>query len=161
MKPVLILCLGNEVLSDDAVGAFIADRLQGERLDRKKIEITFAPIAGFRLLELLQQRTAVLIVDSIITGQSPPGTIHFMPAGHLTPSNGLINSHQISLPTALALGEQLGYNMPKTIDILAVEVQDIETLSEQLTEPVAEAVEAVIKSIKNWIKLIEKEVAYV
>ena len=149
------------MLSDDAVGAFIADRLQGERLDRKRIEIIFAPIAGFRLLELLQQRTAVLIVDSIITGQSPPGTIHFMPSGHLTPSNGLINSHQISLPTALALGEQLGYIMPKTIDILAVEVQDIETLSEHLTEPVAGAVETVIKSIKNWIKLIEKEVAYV
>lgn len=152
MKPLLILCLGNEILTDDALGPTVAKRLGPRFVSDGDVEVLFAPLAGFNLLDFLNHRHHVLIVDSIVTGKVPPGSISMFPGGHLTPSNGLINSHQINLPTALKLGRELGYTMPADIDILAVEALDVTTLSEQLTGEVAASVEQVVTRIIDWVE---------
>ncbi len=151
MTPLLILCLGNDILSDDSFGPAVARRLNENGLDHDMVEVIFAPTAGFGLLDLLKGRKAVLIVDAIITGKSRPGTVHFFPAGALTPSYNLINSHQINLPTAIELGTQLQMAMPKDIQVLAVEAQDVETLGEQMTPQVEKSVETALTAVKNWI----------
>lgn len=161
MKPILVLCLGNEILADDAIGPTIANRLERVYADDKDVETLFTPRAGFVLLDLFHNRESVLIIDSIMTNKVKPGTIHFFSADYLTPSNGLINSHQINLPTAIQLGEKLGYKMPNDIDILAIEVEDITTISEQLTPAVANAVDTAIDKISFWIKATRKEMVYV
>jgi hydrogenase maturation protease len=149
--PILILCLGNEIVSDDAFGSVIARRLQAEADVQERADVVFAPVAGFNLLDLLSGRDKVLIVDTIVTGQAAPGTLHRFPAGLLAPSRHLTTSHQISLPTALELGKRLGIAMPSVIDVVAVEAQDLETLSEELTPPVRAAVENTLTSIRKWI----------
>jgi hydrogenase maturation protease len=63
----------------------------------------------------------------------------------------LTTSHQINLPTALELGNRLGYAMPERIDILAVEAQDLETLSEELTPPVRAALPEALRLVREWI----------
>ena len=150
MNPILVLCLGNEVLCDDALGFFASQRLCAELPADDTTDIVYSSIAGFSLLDLLNERKRVLIVDVIQTGGTP-GTIHFFPAGNLTPSQQLINSHQISLPTALALGRQFGLALPETVDVIAVEAQDVETLSETMTSPVARALDEAVARIKQWI----------
>lgn len=158
MKPILVLCLGNEVLSDDAFGFKVAQELK-ELNDRDhETEVVFAALAGFNLLDLLHDRHDVLIVDAIITGRVNPGTLHFFSSGHLTPSHSLTCSHQINLPTALELGTQLGMNMPQNIDVLAVEVQDVQTLSEEMTAPVKDAVSTAVNKIERWIRSKKQEV---
>ncbi|MEA1878384.1 MAG: hydrogenase maturation protease [Bacteroidota bacterium] len=160
MKPILVLCLGNEILSDDAVGPTIANRIKAVYTETKEVEIFFAPVAGFNLLDFFHNRESVLIVDSIITGKVDPGTIHFFNADYLTPSNGLINSHQINLPTAIQFGKLLGYVMPDKIDILAIEVEDITTISDNLTTKVAKSVDVAIEKILFWINTKEKDLVY-
>jgi hydrogenase maturation protease len=150
VTPILVLCLGNEVLSDDRFGAEIAERLARDNFG-PHVEVLFASVAGFTLVDLLQERRHVLIVDTILSGTVEPGTIHFFPVGNLTPSNNLIHSHQINLPTALELGRQLGVTMPDDIQVLAVEAQDVTTLAEQLTPPVAAAVDATLQRVRSWI----------
>lgn len=150
LKPDLILCLGNEVLTDDGFGAVVSRRLLAEGGLRQDVEVIFAPVAGFALLDLLADRERVLIVDTIQTGKSAPGTLKFFEMGTLVPANHLINSHQMSLPTALELGRRMQLAMPATVDVLAVEVEDIETLSEELTPRVADAVQGAIEAIQTW-----------
>ncbi|MEW6051178.1 MAG: hydrogenase maturation protease [Candidatus Zixiibacteriota bacterium] len=151
MKPSLVLCLGNEVRSDDAFGAAVADRLTSNGHAENGTEVLFAATAGFALLDLLRDRKRVLVVDTIITGNAPPGKLHLFAAGALTPSRGLINSHQMSLPTAVALGKELGLNMPTEISVLAVEAQDVHTLSEQLTPPVEAALDEAVTIVTDWM----------
>lgn len=151
MKPSLVLCLGNDVRSDDAFGAFVAERLTRDGEPQNGTEILFAATAGFTLLDLLKDRRRVLVVDTIVTGSAPPGTVHMFPAGALTPSRSLINSHQMSLPTAVSLGQQLGLDMPEEISVLAVEAQDVHTLSESLTPPVAAAIDEAVTIVQDWI----------
>lgn len=151
VKPLLVLCLGNEIISDDAFGPEVARELQKETEMCRRADVIFAPVAGFSLLDLLTGRRKVLIVDTIRTGKSDPGALHSFPAGVLTPSHHLTTSHQISLPTALELGKQLGCAMPEGIDILGVEAQDLETLSEELTPPVRAALPEALRFVRDWI----------
>ncbi len=152
MRPTLVLCLGNEILSDDAFGAVVAKRLNEKGRFDPAVEVIFASTAGFNLLEFLRGRGRVLIVDAIITGTVNPGTLHFFPSGSLTPSYNLINSHQMNLPTALELGKQLGIGMPSEIDVLAVEAQDVTTLREQLTPEIEASVDSAVERILGWIE---------
>ena len=154
MKPDLVLCLGNEILSDDGFGAVVAGRLAVT--DHGKAEVIFAPVAGFALLDLLDNRKRVLIVDTIQTGKFPPGTIHRFTVATLAHSNHLINSHQISLPTAIELGKRLGMNMPADIDIVAVEAHDVYTVREGLSPAVSAAVDHAVIDIQGWISGKEK-----
>jgi hydrogenase maturation protease len=141
--------LGNEILSDDRFGAVVASALS--ETDHDQAEIVFAPVAGFALLDLLVDRERVLIVDTIQTGNFPPGTLHRFEAAELAPSNHLTTSHQISLPTALELGRQMGLNMPAAVDVIAVEAQDVHTLSEDVSPAVRAAVDRAVKEIQQWI----------
>ena len=151
MKDILVLCLGNEILSDDAFGPVVRERLLDRYDFGPSVEIIFAPLAGFALLDLLQGRRRVLIVDSIITDDARPGRLRYFEMGDFTPSRNLTISHQISLPTALELGRRLGYDLPSRIDVLAVEVDDVYTLSEQMTPAVAAAVDGAVLRAYEWI----------
>ena len=151
LKPILILCLGNEVLSDDSFGPTIAKALIQRQREDEWVEVTFAPVAGFSLLDLLNGRKKALIVDSIVTGNAPAGTLHYFPMGDLTPSRNLTTSHQMSLPTAIELGRQVGYRMPEQIDVLAVEVVDVTTLNEEMTDPVKAAIKPAVNRIDEWL----------
>jgi len=149
--PTLILCLGNEIVSDDGFGAKVAERLAVDAEIKSSAEVIFAPVAGFELLDLLSGRHRVLIVDTIQTGESPVGTLQRYEANHFTPGRHLTTSHQISLPTALELGARIGLDMPKKIDIITVEAGDIETLREGLTPLVEAAVEPAVGMVKDWV----------
>jgi hydrogenase maturation protease len=151
LKPLLILCLGNEILSDDGFGPEVAKRLVESGDFADQAEVIFAPLAGFQLLEHLAGRHKVLIVDTIITGKVEAGTIKLYPAGVFTPSQHLNSSHQINLPTALELGRQMGMEMPQVIDVLTVEAQDVTTLCEELTPEVRLAVTEAVAEIKKWL----------
>ncbi|HKK21056.1 MAG TPA: hydrogenase maturation protease [candidate division Zixibacteria bacterium] len=151
MKPLLILCLGNDVLSDDAFGFRVGEMLRRRDADRLA-DIETAAVAGFALMDLLQGRRSVLIVDTVVTGKVQPGELHFYPRGYWTPSRALVSSHQISLPTALKFGEILGQRMPEIIDILAVEASDVQTLSEEMTAAVKAAVADAVLMVEQWIQ---------
>ncbi|MFH1012091.1 MAG: hydrogenase maturation protease [bacterium] len=150
-KPLLVLCLGNEILSDDGFGPEVARRLQKESEPDFPADVVFAPLAGFSLLDLLTERERVLIVDTIRTGAAAPGTLHHFLASALAPSHNLTTSHQISLPTVLELSRQLSIKMPEVVDVLAVEALNLETFSEELTPPVRGAVEEALRFIHEWI----------
>lgn len=152
MKPILVLCLGNEVLSDDSFGPRIAEILNDNHSFEETVEVISASLAGFNLLDLLKERQSILVVDTIVSGKAKPGTLHFFPAGQLTASNNLISSHQINLPTAVRLGTELGIDIPEDIDVLAVEALDVETLGENLTAPVTNAIDRAVSLIMDWVQ---------
>jgi hydrogenase maturation protease len=151
-KQVLILCLGNEVISDDGFGAVMAGILMGDPQVTSVAEVRFEPVAGFVLIDLLEGRGRVLIIDTIQTGHATPGTLHRFSSDVFVPARHLTSSHQISLPTAIELGRKLGLAMPDKIDILAVEAADLVTLSEELTPAIACSVEPAVAAVKNWIE---------
>ena len=151
MKP-LLLCLGNEIVSDDRFAFEVAVRLQVKNELMNRVDIEAVSVAGFALLDLMNHRSRVLIVDTIQTGEVDPGTLSMFTDNHFIPSSHLTNSHQLSLPTSIEFGRELGYEIPKQIDILVVEAEDVFTLSEQLTPAVEQAIPQAIAYIEQWLQ---------
>ena len=160
MKKNLILGLGNSILSDDAVGLFVVRRAQELLFDLKEyVDFKENHSGGFDLLYDINGYNRLLVVDSIVTGKSKPGTyltFTLKDFDNLTQLNP-VNSHSLNLPTTIKTGQKCGYTMPEEFVILCIESADVTTLSEQLTASVNACVDNVVerirKEILSWIEL--------
>ncbi len=146
---ILILGLGNELLSDDAVG-ILAARVLKERL-RDKAEVVESSLSGMALLDLLIGYERAILIDAVKTGRTPPGTI-----SELSPADlGAVaapSPHYAGLPELIATAQALNLNFPKEIKIFAIEVEDPYTIGRGLSPTVAQA-------LGKLIPLVERQIA--
>ena len=138
LPAVLVLGLGNDILTDDAVGLAVARAVRERLAGHPAIEVVETTEMGLALLDAITGRAAVVLVDSIQTG-APPGTVQEIAADAL-PRVLSTAPHFLGIGETLALGRQLGLPMPGTVRIFAIEVADALTLGTQLTPAVAAAV---------------------
>ena len=139
---VLVLGLGNPIVSDDSVGLAVAEevaRLLAET-PFPAVEVRTSFRGGFDLLDLLEGYACVVIVDSLDVPVPCPGVVHRLQVADVSGSGRLISQHEISLANVLRLGEQLSLPMPKQVVIFGVEVGDLRTVHEGLTPAVQAAV---------------------
>jgi hydrogenase maturation protease len=126
----VVLALGNDILGDDAVGLLAARALRKE-LD-EEVDIVESGEAGLALLELLEGYDRALILDAIITGKHPAGSILAFGVEDfrtvVAPS-----PHYAGIPEVLALAARLGVRFPSQLRILAMEVQDPYSIRETLS----------------------------
>lgn len=148
IRPYLVLGLGNDILGDDAVGILAARELNAGLAGT--IEIVETAEAGIALMERMEGRERVLILDSIMTRQCEPGTVL-----ELGPSDfGKVaapSPHYAGLPEVLDLAGRLGIPFPSEIRILAMEVEDPFEIREGLTPKVAAALPVFIARAREVI----------
>lgn len=144
----LILGLGNELLSDDAVGILAARALR-ERL-KDKADVVESALSGMALLDLFLGYERAIIIDAVKTGQSPPGTIY-----ELTPSDLSTvlapSPHYAGLPELIAIATALKLDFPKVIKIFAMEVEDPYTIGGKLSSAVAQAFHELVQRVEGQI----------
>lgn len=151
-RPILVLGLGNDILSDDAIGLLVARQLRCALGNHPAVEVRETTEMGLALLDFLTGREAVLLVDAIQTGAVPPGSLlELDPAGWANHTGR--NPHFLGVGETLALGRQLGLPMPRRVHILAVEVADPFTLGTTLTPPLRAALPA---AVHRALELLEK-----
>lgn len=139
----LVLGLGNELLSDDAVG-IVVTRAVRERLPAEDPDVCVveSSLSGLALLDLFFGYDRVVVVDGIHTGRRPPGSISLLRPDDLR-SVVAPSPHYAGLPELLAVAWNLGLPFPTDVRILAVETQDPWTIGGTLSVPVRGAVEEV------------------
>lgn len=142
----LVLGLGNSVLTDDAVGFAVVEEVR-KRLDSADVSVSVASVGGLSLLELMVGYDSVIIVDAIQTGRREPGGIHRLSPDEFHGSVRAASTHDISLASALELGDQLGMHITKQIVIFGIEAADVDTFGERLTSSVAAAVPRVVELV--------------
>jgi len=151
--PIVIIGLGNDILRDDGVGIHCVSDLEGA-FPSDLVAIKKSAVGGIDLLHLLTNHRLAIIIDAMVTGKHPPGTVVHMNAEELPPPTEFIQSHNLHLPTALALGEQLGLDMPHRVEIIAVEVKDYITFGEreEMSDEVRSAMPEVIRLAKEMVE---------
>ncbi len=149
MKTV-ILGLGNPILTDDAVGIKIAQKLKG---GNPKLEVIETSEAGIALLDLITGYDKLIIIDSIKNEQGKPGELYKLGLEDLKPAKDFSSSHGIGIATAFELGKGLGYKMPKFVSIYAVGIKDNTTFSEKCTKEVEQRIPSIVKQIMRKEKL--------
>jgi hydrogenase maturation protease len=148
VAPVLLLGLGNDILTDDAIGLLIARQLAGELAGEPRVAVQETQEMGLALLDFLTGREEVLLVDAIQTGSVPAGTLHELDASSLKNLTGR-TPHFLGVGETLALGRELGLPMPARVRIFAIEVADAHTLGTQLSPAVAKALPGIVARIRS------------
>ncbi|MDW8141182.1 MAG: hydrogenase maturation protease [Candidatus Bipolaricaulota bacterium] len=145
----LILGLGNELLSDDAVGILAARALE-ERF-QNRADVVESSLSGMALLDLLIGYEQVIIIDAVKTGRNPPGTISELSpvdlGSVLAPS-----PHYAGLPELIATAQALQLDFPNEIKIFALEVEDPYTIGGKLSPAVERALEELICRVEEQLR---------
>ena len=144
---ILVLGLGNPLVTDDSVGLRVAALLGPLLADRSGVEVSEDYWGGLRLMERMVGFDRAIVIDAICTG-APPGTIHRLTPGSI-PTQRSASSHDVNLPTALALGRTAGLPLPRDEDILLVgiEAEDILSFGERCTRAVEEAIAPAVEEV--------------
>ncbi len=149
--PNIVVGLGNEIARDDGVGIATARELESRLRGRGDVEVVPLPWAGFALLDVLAGRRRAVLIDCLVTGERPPGTVVRLDETDVRGSVRLNSFHDISFPTALALGRDLGWPMPEEIAIWAVEAAVVDRFGEALSAPVAAAATRVVGEVLAFL----------
>jgi len=150
-KRLLILGLGNDLLTDDAVGLLIARQLKRRLKDLPDLEVTETTEMGLALLDLMTGYRGVVIIDSIKTGKTPPGVLHELDPAEFAALVGA-TPHFLGVGETLALGRQLGLAMPEQVRVFGIEVADPFTLSTSLTPELSDALPGLVERIEQSIR---------
>ncbi len=149
----LVLGLGNELAGDDAVGLLVARALR-EELDGV-VDVAESSASGMALIEVFAGYDRAVVVDSILTGRNPPGTITEMALAEVgrvvAPS-----LHQAGLPEMAAAAERLGLGFPAETRVFAVEVLDPYTIGAPMSEPVSGALGELADRVRDQVLLWER-----
>lgn len=155
VSPFVVVGLGNEIASDDAVGLHVADALAAEFCDRSDVEVVSLPWAGFALLDVLRERKAAVLIDGLTTGAHQPGAVVRLDEGDFSGSVRLNSFHDINYPTVMALGRSMGWEMPDEVAIWGVETAVADEFGEELTPAVAQAVGVVANQVAAFVNEID------
>jgi hydrogenase maturation protease len=139
LAPILVLGLGNDILTDDAVGLHVVAAVRRALTHLPLVEVKATTEMGLALLDEIAGREGVIIVDSVQTGRFPTGHIHDLGLEDL-PTLLTTSPHFLGVRETLALGAMVGLEMPENVRLVAVEVADPFTLGQEMTPAVAAAV---------------------
>ena len=159
---IVILGMGNTLLTDDGIGIVIANKLHELYDDHECVDVKETSWGGFRIIDLLSEYDSAVVIDAIKTGDQPVGTIRRFKPSDFVHSVRMTAFHDINFATALQFAKQLDIPMPEDISIYTIEVEETERISENLTPKVQSAVEQCVGQIKNEIngKIMNKHVIY-
>lgn len=145
MRAVRVLCLGNELLADDAFGLVVADKL---RTLPGAPQVVVSSLSGLALMDEFTNVSCLVIIDSIQTGSNPPGTLHIWQEGELEAPAGP-SPHYFGVFETLKLARQLRLPTPEHVIILAVEAADCTTLGGPMHPAVLAAVPKVVDQVRE------------
>ena len=138
-----VLCLGNDLLADDAFGLEVAERLR--QILSAEVEIVCSAESGFGLVECVTGCDALIIVDCIRSGATP-GTIHTIGLESL--ESGVADSpHRTGIMEVLKAARTLGLSVPQRVVIHAVEAADVATIGGPMDARVRDAIAIVVNQV--------------
>ena len=143
-----LLGLGNEILADDAFGIRVAQEV--ERRYTGRIQVAYSSASSFVLMDDVLGASRLLVVDTIVTGRSKPGTIHVFTADQIQPAPGG-SPHFVGLFEMLAVGRQLGLPVPQEAVIIAVEASDCTTVGGPMCADVRSAIAEAVDLVGQFL----------
>jgi len=149
MTKPLILFLGNSILADDRIGLIIGEMLK-ETLEAEGKDVEIIEKTGYALLDYLEGREKVIIVDSVITGKHKTGEIVNLEPHDLrrfSPSA----SHYAGIPESIELMKQLGLGPPENFKIIGIEVEDPYTISTKISPKLETEVNQIAEAIHKIV----------
>jgi len=148
VERVVVVGLGNPLLTDDAVGVRAAEVLAERLAGNRAVDVVQSAWGGMRFVDLLAGYDRAVIVDAIEWRKGPPGTIYRLTPDEAIPTLRAVSYHDVSLGTALALGRTLDIPLPAETVFFAVEATETRVFGEHLTPAVQAALPELVRRVE-------------
>ena len=149
----LIVCVGNDLVADDAAGPLVFDHLQrtgvpaGTRLE-------CVGVGGLHLLDYLEGGEQTMVVVDAVWFGAPPGTVHTLAWDQL-PSPGpgpMISVHAIGLRETIDIGRIVcPERIPEQITLVGIEGRCFDRMRDRITPAVAAAIPAAALRVRELL----------
>jgi hydrogenase maturation protease len=145
-RRTIIICIGNELIADDAVGFEIYNRLAGS-----SARLEFCGVGGIDMLPMLDGETDMIVVDAVQLG-AVPGTLHIIPWNSLPISSSAVSAHGLGLRETIEIGNILyPEKMPERITLIGIEGRCFNLTREFMTQEVQAAIDPAVKTIEEIV----------
>ena len=155
-KKVLILGVGNDILTDDGIGPklvwFLKEDAKKRRNEKTSLEFQTAALGGLELLELIQGYEHVIFIDAIKTKNGVPGTVYEFTPEDFKETHHLSHMLDVSFLQALKLGQQLKISIPKRINIIAIEIVEDLVFSNEFSPQIQEKWDEIKIQVEKILK---------
>lgn len=149
---ILVLGIGNFLRSDDGVGLHVIEMLRNEHLS-DNVHL-MEGLSNLDIFEALKDYEKIIIIDAIKSG-GKPGAVYKLSLEDFKEKQTVhsFSTHlNMDFPTMLELGKKVFPDkIPEDIIIIAIEVNDITTISDKCTPKVEKAIPEVVELIKRLI----------
>lgn len=140
---VLILGIGNVLMSDEGVGVHVIRHLESKTLP-EGVECFDGGTGSFLLLDPMQSAERLILVDAALD-DSPPGTVRRLEPKFSSDYPRTLTAHDIGLKDLLDAFYLLG-KIPN-VTLFAVTIDPNQDMSLDLSPPVAAAIPRIASSI--------------
>lgn len=136
----LVLCVGNDLVGDDAAGCHVYERLQDSVLP-PGTRVELLGLGGLSVLDHLDGEENLVLVDAVSLG-APVGTVHVLPwddlpSLYVTP----VSLHGIGLREAIEVGRRITPEaMPRRVLLVGIEGRCFDLVGHPPTPEVAAAI---------------------
>lgn len=145
-KRVVILGVGNLLLSDEGVGVHVANKLMEMDLP-EGVEVYEGGTDGFRLMSVVTGADRLIVVDAV-KGGGEPGSIYRFDVNDAPsmPDSYKTSVHQIGILEVIHFSEFVGKGKTPETTILGIEPKSLE-MAMELTPEIAAKVPRVIELV--------------
>lgn len=147
MPKVIILGVGNLLLSDEGAGVHAVQKLK-EKVSHEEIEIIDGGTLGLDLLPYFEQAEKLIIVDCARGGKKPGSIYRFgIESIKRERSSVKLSLHDFNLVDVINLAEALNRRLPEIV-FYGIEPKSLD-VGETPTEEVKQAIDRVVQMILN------------
>ena len=150
---ILILGIGNEILTDGGIGVKIVKLLE-KNFNNVSINYETIWVGGLDLIEVFDGYKIIIIIDAIKTGEKEPGFIWDLTPENFRDTLHLSNIHDLTFIEAINAGRKLGYKIPETIHILAIEILEDMVFSNEFSPQIQDCYENIFENVEDRLDRI-------
>ena len=146
-KDIVVLGLGNILMSDEGVGVRVVERLQKRAAEFPNVEFVDAGTGGMNVLHLIANRKKAVIIDCALMGVSAGDIKRFTPEDVKTVKHvSHFSLHDVDILKVIDISRQLDECPPQVVifGIEPAKVEQGDTLSPRLAAKIDKYAQAVV-----------------
>lgn len=150
----LVVCIGNDLVGDDAAGCEVYNALCRESLP-PHISLLRLGVGGIEILEYLKGMYHTLVVVDAVRFGSEPGTLHRSTLGSLPPTHhGAVSVHGLGIRELIDAGTILyPESMPENIVCIGIEGENFNDCGVPLSARVRTAIGGAVTLIRDTLSI--------